>query len=303
MRHGNGRSCGTRRELPERVRAADDVAADVVARCTPRSRAAACTWRARIDVAEARCEALDLRLDRVGRVAVPALRHVAVRPRGVLALGRARVVEEALLHEQHERPLAGAASLPRRALGLRDLGERAAEVDGPGTAQRVARPRDRRVERPVELERRRPVAKAERVPRQAREARELARRDVAEHGVGARQLVDAARRHDLAAELDEPRGERVDERLRAAARKRPAVDVRGRAERRGRSPRSPRARAAATECAAFPAKSARARSVSKSRAIARALRSPRTSDGRSRSRSHRDQRLGHARTNGSTSAR
>jgi len=65
----------------------------------------------------------------------------------------------------------------------------------------------------------------------AREARKLARRNVAEHRVRRREFVEPTRRHDLAPELDESRGESVDDRLRATARERPAVDVRGCAER------------------------------------------------------------------------
>src|SRR5204862_350394 len=86
----------------DEVRAADDVAADVVG--------VVCLEVARPhDVAgedqpaEPWGEALDLRLDRIGGVAVPAVRHVAVRPRRVLAGRRARVVEETLLHEEDER--------------------------------------------------------------------------------------------------------------------------------------------------------------------------------------------------------
>ena len=68
----------------------------------------------------------------------------------------------------------------------------------------------------------------------------------------------------------------------AAAGEGPAVDVRGGAERRGRSPALPARSSGSTEWAACPAKNARARSVSNSRATARALRRPRMSEGRRR---------------------
>ena len=58
------------------------------------------------------------------------------------------------------------------------------------------------------------------------DAHELPRRDVGEDDVRAqRQLVDGAADVDLAAEIDQPSGERVREPLRAAARKRPAGDM------------------------------------------------------------------------------
>ena len=55
------------------------------------------------DVAEARCEALDLALDGLGHVDRGARRHVAVGPQRVLARRRPGGVEEALLADQHER--------------------------------------------------------------------------------------------------------------------------------------------------------------------------------------------------------
>src|ERR671912_2447918 len=65
-------------------------------------------------------EALDLRLDRLRHVALPAVRDMAVGPRGVLPLGRARRVEEGVLGEQDERRRTRTAA-PRGPLRGRDL--------------------------------------------------------------------------------------------------------------------------------------------------------------------------------------
>src|SRR4029079_16815578 len=76
-------------------------------------------------VAEARREALDLLFDPLRHVERRAVRNVAVRPRGLLSLGRAARVEEARLREEDVRLVAHAAA-PRLALGGGDLLERAA---------------------------------------------------------------------------------------------------------------------------------------------------------------------------------
>jgi hypothetical protein len=184
--------------------------------------------------AEAGRETLDLILDGPANVDGRSVRDVAVRPRCVLAGRRARVVEKALLREQHERPI-GVPSMPRRALGFGDLGRRAAEVHGGGARDFRGAPGDRVVERVVELEDARAVAptlEAAAIARReevAREREQLTRRDVADYDVAARKVAqrgDGMSRLDLAAELVQPRGECVRDRLRAAARERPAVRVR-----------------------------------------------------------------------------
>src|SRR5581483_8096297 len=98
------------------------------------------------EVAEAGREALDLRLDRVGHVAGPAVRDVAVRPRRVLPLRGARRIEERVLGEDHERPVDRTAP-PGSPLRRRDLVERAAEMDGRGLRDLRRAPRDRAGER------------------------------------------------------------------------------------------------------------------------------------------------------------
>ena len=77
---------------------------------------------------------------------------MAVRPQRVAARGRAPRIREALLGDEHERPL-GHAAVGDRLLGRGDLGERAADVDGAGAAARLGGPRHRPGEREVELER------------------------------------------------------------------------------------------------------------------------------------------------------
>src|SRR5215218_2387302 len=76
-------------------------------------------------IPETRGEALYLRLDPLGHIEGRAVWDVAVGPDGVLALGSARLIEEALLGEQDERPL-GVLPVRHSSLPRRDLLERAA---------------------------------------------------------------------------------------------------------------------------------------------------------------------------------
>ena len=140
-----------------------------------------------------------------------------------------RVVEEGRLRQQDVGAFRVAA-LARRALGLGDLLERAAEVHGRRAPAIGRRPGDRAVECPVELEDSRAVpvpASACVVGRKAiaRDAEQLSRDDVGEDDIGARQLVDRARGVNLTAELPEPIGQRVREALRARPREAPSEDM------------------------------------------------------------------------------
>ena len=180
---------GTGEELRQGRRAAVDVAADVVRVVALHRRRA--ERRAREDpLAEAGREALDLRLDPLRHVDARAVRDVAVRPGRVPPGRRARRVEEALLGEQHERPLRDLPA-PRRRLRRRDLLQRRSEVDGPGACAFLRPPGDRPVERPVELEHARPVAVALQPAAVARgeavagQVEQAARRHVEEHETGS----------------------------------------------------------------------------------------------------------------------
>jgi hypothetical protein len=82
-------------------------------------------------VAHARREPLDLAEDALGHIDVRAVGHVTVGPHDVHAGRRAGRVEEARLGEQHERALGDPTCVDGR-LGLRDLLERAPQVDSPG---------------------------------------------------------------------------------------------------------------------------------------------------------------------------
>src|SRR6185295_11002514 len=119
--------------------------------------------------------------------------HMAIGPRGVFPGGRASVVEERRLREEYERTL-GAG----RPLGLRDLLEGAADVNGRGAAAVVGLPRDQAVECPVDLEDPGTVPVAAKRVRVmgwqlvAGDAEKLPRHDVREDGVGPGQLVDQA---------------------------------------------------------------------------------------------------------------
>src|SRR5512133_369397 len=148
---GEGRGAGQRAgEARKRGCAGGDVAADKV-RVAPLHPCRVVGGGGEDPLAEAGREAFDLVFDVLADVDGRAVGDVAVRPRRVLADGRARVVEETLLREQ-DKWLVGVPSLPARALGLDDLCRRAAEVDG-GRACSVGRaPRDRAVERVVDFE-------------------------------------------------------------------------------------------------------------------------------------------------------
>ena len=170
--------------------------------------------------------------------------------------GRPRGVEQALLREQHERPLGDPAApgLPLRRDDLREASPPRCTVAGLRALGRP--PRDRPVERPVELEHAGPVAEplepapvARRQP-VAGEGDELLRRHVEQHPVGAVELVerdDPAPRLDLAAERPEVRGERVRDRAgsRRAANGQPAR-VREQPEARARTRPTASASAAAS---------------------------------------------------------
>ena len=113
--------------------------------------------------------------------------HVAVRPGRRLARRRPRRVPRRVLDEQHVRPLRVAAGGDLR-LRRGDLVERAAEVDRRRPARPLGGPRDRAVERPVDLEHARAVAEplgAPAAPRRqpvAGDRHELARRHVEQDG-------------------------------------------------------------------------------------------------------------------------
>ena len=155
-----------------------------------------------------------------------------------LPVGRAGGVEQARLHEQHERALgmlaAATAACSEAAISL----ERAAEVHGARASAPPARVQGiGAVERPVELEDARPVAVA---PEPARVARPAARspasrsscRGVTSSSVGpAASAARRATRPICPVSISPPSerrcgGERVGQALRAAARHGPADGVR-----------------------------------------------------------------------------
>ena len=122
------------------------------------------------------------------------------------------------------------------------------------------------------LKARRPVPVAAEVARvagrepAAAEPQQLARRDVGEHDAappGPRRPATPS--WIVAAELAQVRGQGVGERLRAAAGDRPAVDVPEGHQARARRRRVGRRSSGRIECAALPAKSARARSCGRLR--------------------------------------
>jgi hypothetical protein len=244
---------GPREELPEGIRAAADVAADhvLVDHFVPGGRDRV----AREDpVAKARREALDLALDPLRHVHVRAVRHVAVGPSRLLAVGRAARIEEALLREEHVGTLRVLA-VRHLGLGRRHLCRRAAEVDRRCERARVVAPRDRAVERPVDLEGARAVAERlellDVTGRQlvACDLDQLSRRQIEEHRARRRHVAhraDPVPDMDRAAEALEARRERGDDRLGPAARERPpdlvSREQQDEPERRGRGLVEPRHR-------------------------------------------------------------
>ena len=220
-------------QLARAVGAGDDVAADVVGVVLLHLRDAAHV-ASQDPVAETRGEALDLRLDRGGGVAVPACGHVRVGVQRMHVAGGARRVGQVLLADEDERPLGHPARGHER-LARRDVAVAAADMDCPGPARLLVRPRHAARDREVDLERARPVpVLRKRTCDPARhpvagDPRRGGRGDVEHDDVGLLDLVE--RRHadarlELGAVLLEQRDHRAGDRRRAALGDRPAVAVR-----------------------------------------------------------------------------
>src|SRR5215207_8151963 len=141
---------GAGEELAEVVGAAADVAADHVRVVLFEPDGVDGVAR-EYQIAEARREALYLRLYPLGHVHARAVRDVAVGPARLLARGRARLVEQTLLRDEDEGAL-GVYAAPDGGLGPGDIFDGRAEVDGRRAPARLGPPRDRPAERPVELE-------------------------------------------------------------------------------------------------------------------------------------------------------
>ena len=157
---GSSRATGRVKSWRRSVDAAVDVAADVVRVVGLHLARRSSTRAARIALAEAGGEALDLRLDRVGHVGGRAVRARGSRPSRCACPSGARVGSTERRLRRAARRAARGAARADVALGRRDLLERAAEVDRARAPALRRRPRDRAVERPVELEDAGPVAVA-----------------------------------------------------------------------------------------------------------------------------------------------
>ncbi len=164
---------------------------------------------------------------------------MAVGPSGVLPVRRPQGIEQALLREQHERPLGNAAP-PRLALRRDDLRERPAQMHRGGPRALRGAPRDRPVERPVELEYPGPVPEslhpsAVAIRKSlAGERDELPGRHVEQHPFRPGELLEIGNTMaclDSAAERAEIRGHRIRDRLRPAPGKRPAHAMRQQPEK------------------------------------------------------------------------
>jgi hypothetical protein len=238
---------GPEDELANVLHAGIDVTADVV-RVVRLELRRAVRRAAQDPVAEPGGKTLDLILDPPCHIDRRASRDVAVGPRGRSSCGRAGVVPRAVLDAQHERAIRVAA--PGDGLfGRRDLGDRAAQVDRRRPAQLVGPPRDRAVERPVELEDPRAVAEplvdpaGPRGQAVARDPDGGARRRVEDDRPRRRQLRqvrDASTRLDRPAEGAQLGGQPFGNGRRAATDHRPAdgmgVEPEDEPERRGQRP-------------------------------------------------------------------
>src|SRR5204862_7503670 len=146
--------------------------------------------------------------------------------------------EEALLADEDEWPFRRGAPRDRR-LALGDLVHRAAEVHGARAQAIRGAPRDRTVDRVVDLEHAGAVPIGAKlitvtaVETRAGDAVELQRRHVEEDRLRHGQLADVAdalARDDRSTERPQARSERVGDPLRAAPWDRPVRDVRGHRE-------------------------------------------------------------------------
>ena len=170
---------------------------------------------------------------------------MAVGPGRVQPGRGSRVVEQGRLRQQDIGAFS-VAPFTRRALGFGDLLERAAEVQRRRALAIGGRPGDRAVEGPVELEDSRAVpVPAERTGVVGRKAiagdsAQLARDDVGEDDIGARQVVDRARGVNLAAELLEPIGQCIREALRPRPREAPSEDMGSGDQEQADAPARPR---------------------------------------------------------------
>jgi hypothetical protein len=221
-----------RHGLPDRLHADGDVAADVVG-----------VVRLLIDrgahrpgqdeVAEARGEPLDLRLDRRGHVHVGPGGHVAVGPQRLPARRGAGRIGDARLDDEHVGTL---RVLARRDLGLgrRDLLEGPAQVQRAGPAAVLVRPGHRAGQREVDLAD--PGAVAEPAQRRAVPGRQpgaghfhqRAGGHVEQDRAGLRELgqgADPAAGLDAAAGRHDRLGHRVGDPGAAAGHDRPAHRV------------------------------------------------------------------------------
>lgn len=195
-------------------RAGGDVTADVVGvahREPGRSGDRPCQDQ----VAEPGREALQLALDDLGGVTLPAGRDVPVRPEDVASFGGASRVDEAGLRGDQERDTRVAPG-HGRAQGRVDLGGRGADVDGPGPPGLLGCPGHGAREGVIDLEAGGAVAVVVVRAAETRDPGERRGRGVEDVGAGGREFVEALdldARADGAALLAQERREGVGDRL------------------------------------------------------------------------------------------
>ena len=217
---------GPREELPSVVRTADHVAAHVV-RVAPFQCGRAVTC-AREDARSRKpgAKRSTWASIRVGHVHRGPVGNVAVRPRDVLSR-RARAGSKRVGWARSTNGVSGCSPRTAARSDADDLVERGAQVHGRRASAVGRAPRNGAVERPVELERARPVA----VPSEcaavsggepiARDRTSGAGTDVEEHAARrgeVRRRRHPVRRDDFAAERSQVSGQRLRDGLCATAR-------------------------------------------------------------------------------------
>lgn len=189
-------------------------------------------------VAETGCEALYLRFDAAGHVKCRPVRHMTICPANMLAFRCTRGIKQSWLRKQDKWPF-GMLALPGLTFGRGNLVERVAEVQCARTPARLVSPRDRTVQRPIDLEYTHAVAIARQLTAitswqaLSHKLHYLTRSDIEQHHARRRQFIDRANwptGADFATHTSEIRSKCVSNSLSAAARHRPPNCVPGQAK-------------------------------------------------------------------------
>src|SRR5262245_44080368 len=109
-------------------------------------------------IAKTRRESLNLRLDLIRHIRAEVERDMAVRPKRMLTTGCARLVEQTLLCDEHERTL-GNSSTGNRTFRLSNFVYAATEMNCSRATASFGFPWNRRAQRIIDFENSRRVSK------------------------------------------------------------------------------------------------------------------------------------------------